>query len=198
MVGIVDLRVALQSRSNVAEPLTSAKVRDLTPADLAALQAPRGVTAPAVKRLRDSHHALARVLATGVDESEAALICGYSPSRVSILKADPTFAELIAHYRAIKSAEFADAGARMASLSVEVIEELRERLEDSPESFTNGTLDNLLKTLTDRTGFGPKATQVNINVGLADRLDAAIKRQVAPPEGRPGLRTIDIKAVEVK
>src|SRR6188768_1592224 len=40
---------------------------------------PKG-SAPAVSRLRDSHHALARLLARGLNETEAAHITGYALS----------------------------------------------------------------------------------------------------------------------
>ena len=37
-------------------------IRDLSRADLAMLELERGIKAPGIKQLRDSHHALARIL----------------------------------------------------------------------------------------------------------------------------------------
>ena len=52
----------------------------------------RGVNvAPMLKRLRDSHHAVARLLAHGLTPFQVSLQTGYSPSRISTLQADPNF-----------------------------------------------------------------------------------------------------------
>jgi hypothetical protein len=163
--------------------------RELTPADLA-LAPSRVQKAPAIKAIRDSHHSLARVLATGSSEGEASLITGYSPSRISILKADPQFQELLEFYRETAIDVVSDLRSRMASMGLDALAELRERLEDSPEDFSPALLKDIVKEMADRTGHAPQrgpATVNNVNVNLGDRMARARERvaQLAEP------RTID-------
>ena len=80
-------------------PIEVEYVRELNEADLALMAAaPLGSQPPALKRLTDRHHALARLISAGTPEGEAALILGYDISRVSILKNSPAFQELLALY----------------------------------------------------------------------------------------------------
>ena len=146
-------------------PLEVSYVRDLNEADIGLADSPPAAPAEnRVAKLREVHHALARCLAAGMKEGEAALACGYTLSRVSILKTAPAFQELVAFYRQNLDVVYADLHARMSSFSVDVLEELRSRFEDSPEAMSNVFLADLVKTLADRTGFGPKTTQANINL----------------------------------
>jgi hypothetical protein len=171
-----------------AAPPLAELVRELTPADLALLETERSTKAPALKQLRDSHHSLARCLASGMKPAEASLVTGYSLSRISILQADDSFQELLTFYRSTKDEIFADLHARMATLSLEAEAELRERLHESPESFSPGMLLEIVKTLADRTGHGPssKSTVLNLNVDLAGRLERARARVVNPALAEAG------------
>jgi hypothetical protein len=57
------------------------------------------------------------------------------------------------------------------------IEEAFHRLENEPEKVPFSLLKDLIQLGADRTGHGPSTTQnVNVNVGLADRMAAAQKR----------------------
>lgn len=152
-------------------------VRDLTEADLVALQsAPRMTEAITPKKMTERHHALARMLASGLRDGEAAALVGYDPAWVSSMKKSPAFQELMDLYRETKDLEFAEFAGRMSGLGKDAIVELQRRLEDEPEKFTNGTLLDLVKTLSDRTGFGPSTTTVNVQVDLGTRLAAARER----------------------
>ena len=111
-------------------------VRELTPSDLTLLDQPRGVQSRPISKLRDSHHALARALAAGMKPGEASLITGYSLSRISVLQADPTFRELLEFYRSATDDIYANLHDRMATLSMDAIAELRDRLDENPEEFT--------------------------------------------------------------
>lgn len=152
-------------------------LRELEPSDAEQAQAERGSTAPNLKKLRDRHHALAKALATGTPEGDAAIMCGYSPSRVSILKDDPAFVELVAFYRKGQEEQYYGIHEKLAGVAGDALDELSERLEEKPEDFTPGQLMDLAKLGADRTGHGPSSsTQVDVRVGLADRLDSARKR----------------------
>lgn len=175
-----ELGLGLRTTGRAALPLTASTGRDLTPEDLALLNSPRESTAQPVKKLRERHHALARILAQGTAPGEAAIICGYSASRVSILLSDPAFAELVEFYRDGVRERYLDAHTAMSELHIDAVEELRERLEDTPEDFTIGHLLDVAKFSADRTGFGPSSkTEVNVKVGIADRLREAQKRVAA-------------------
>lgn len=156
-------------------------VRELTVADLNS-PASQIQTPQPIKALRDTHHSLARLLATGMSEHEASLQTGYSPSRISILKADPTFQELLAFYRSRGEDSVADFRERMAVIGMSALSVLGERLEDKPEDFNNTQLRELARDMADRTGHAPAkapSATVNINVGLSERMQAARERTAA-------------------
>lgn len=117
-------------------------VRGLTEQDLPLLVNPPSVgsVAPTVQALRASHHQLAQLLARGMSETEASLITGYSLSRVSILKSDPTFAELLANYQANRELVFADTLERMRILGLSTLDELQDRLETDVARWSNREL----------------------------------------------------------
>lgn len=166
-----------QTKRLHAEPL-----RELTEADLALLATERGVQPSAIKRISDRHHSLARLLASGTSVSDACAITGYTPSRISILKGDPAFEELIAFYREGKAEAVQDLSDKLVEVSREAVGILQDRLELEPEAFDAGTLLDLAKFGADRTGHGPQSrtTNLNVNVNLADRLSAARKRVSTP------------------
>ncbi len=156
-------------------------VRELSEADLR-MPAKQVTKAPLVKELRDRHHALARVLATGSSEADASRIVGYTPSRISILKADPQFRELVEFYRGTATEVIADFRERMALVGLTATALLGERLEDQPEEVGTGLLNDIVKTMADRTGHAPQkgpTAQVSIHVELQDRMQRARERLAA-------------------
>lgn len=167
-------------------PLLTHIVRELEVSDILELdKSSRDTKAPLVKALRERHHRLARLLAEGVSETEAAIQCDYSQSRVSILKADPSFQALLAHYRTRVDEVYLGMHQRLSDLSQTAAAILADRLEDEPEQFSNNELAKLVQIGADRTGHGPSSTtKLEIGSGFAARLDAA-RRRLAE-------RTIDI------
>lgn len=172
----LDLRSPRTGPGRLGKEVEATVVREITRDDLPTLSADRGSKPSALKRIRDSHHALARTLASGVNPAEASAITGYSLSRISILQADPTFEELLSFYRKELVQSFAVVQDRMALLTLDAVSELRDRLEESPDSFSNGEIMELTRTMGDRSGAGPTTKQVNINVDLAGRLESARRR----------------------
>jgi len=152
--------------------------RELTMADLA--MPPVAPAAPTqIKSLRDSHHAIARCLATGMKDADVSAVTGYSLSRLSVLKADPTFAELVEHYRAPTAGLVNDFRERMANVGMDVLSLIAEKIEDEPEKLSMGLLNELLKTMADRTGHAPQrgpTTAVQVNVTVNERIKAARER----------------------
>lgn len=174
----IDLpELGLRIGGRAKQPLSFSEGDALTSADIARLNEPRETSAPLIKKLRERHHALARMLAIGTSPGEAAIVCGYSASRVSILQGDPAFAELVAHYREVKTERYFDGMQAMAELHLDAVEEIRERLEEAPDDFSTGHLMELMKLTADRTGKGPSTkSEVDVKIGLADRLQAGYSR----------------------
>lgn len=151
---------------------------DLTDEDLDTLLAGRDSQPNNVKKLRERHHMLARLLTNGnMTDGEVALASGFSISRISILKGDPAFIELMEFYRVKVDAKYLDMHEQLSGLSKDAVLTLRERLEDEPEAVSTRELIEMTKLGADRTGFGPSSKQeVNVKIGLADRLAKARKR----------------------
>ena len=169
---------SVTSRGRSVKAVDAQYSRDLTPEDLRAPKA-QTQTAKPLAKIRDAHHALARVLATGTSEGEASLITGYSPSRISILKADPQFQELLAFYRSTTVEGVTDFRQRMLNLGMGALQELEDRLDDNPDSFSPALLKDIVKDMADRTGHAPNkgpSVEVHLNSPLADRIKAARAR----------------------
>lgn len=189
----LDLDLTPRTRGRASRPLSATYVRDLTPADIALLGTERAIQPKPIQRLRDSHHALARTLALGYGPNEASALTGYSVSRISILQSDPAFMELLSFYKDDASEEFlaikAQLDQRMMvnALTAEAI--LTERLEEEPEKFKAKDLNEVAISRADRLGYGPKSTQVNVHVDMAETLRLARERAArATPSGAPPLQ----------
>lgn len=137
------------------------------------LDLPRGHVVPHVKRLSQRHHMVARLIAQGVPVGETAIIAGYTPQRVTMLKADRAFRQLVEFYKGKVDEVYIDRHKALAGLSADAIIELHERLEEEPGQFSTNQLLDIIKTAGDRSGLGPSVT---VNVGIADRLNAARRR----------------------
>lgn len=143
-------------------PIEYEIVRPMNEADIALLSQPAAIQANTeLKRITDRHHALAKLLASGTPESEAALIVGYEPARVSTLKNSPAFQELLAFYQKEAKEKFDSVLDHMAGLSRDALLELRTRIEDQPERFSVLDLTRLITELHDRTA-GQDDQQVDL------------------------------------
>jgi len=105
---------------------------------------------PPLKRLRETHHRLAQLLAEGRKSVEISRITGYSQSRISILQNDPLFSGLLADYQDQNRAAFVDVARRLEALGLSAMEEIRDRLEMDPEGFSNKELLGVLKVVFGR------------------------------------------------
>jgi len=140
--------------------------RELTAADLAVLGRPRGVKSAPLKRLTAMHHSIARLMAQGEAGYAIARATGYSESRLSVLRGDPAFQELIVQ----KSKEIGaivhdydvEAAAKMALFRNDGWEYLHERMM-AGEMTDRDVLDGVTKA-ADRTGFGPQTKSQNLSV----------------------------------
>lgn len=144
--------------------------RLLTPEDLK--EKPAGL-----QRLTHRHHALAKALAQGMSNIDAALTCGYAPGTVSALKTDPTFLELVKKYQADVNFVYRGIHESLIGLAKDAADEIASRLENEPEKIPLPQLMEITKLAADRAGFGPSSkTETNVNVNIGSRLDEARER----------------------
>lgn len=118
-------------------------------------EVPKAKPAAGLGKLRDLHHRIARLLAMGMQEGEVSARVGVSPTRISLLKNDPTFAELLEFYRKEGREIFRDVLGQLKSLAADATSELHDRLVDAPEAFSIKQLMELSTMALDRTGFSP-------------------------------------------
>lgn len=160
-----------------APGLVMALDRPLLPEDLACLEL-TPTKQPSLRKMRDSHHALARALASGITNVDASRITGFDQTYISIMKADPAFQELLAFYAEHDAGQQADLRERMTLIALDVSSEIRERLHEHPETFTVGELRQLMTSLADRVGYGPSST-VHSTVDITETLSYEDKKALA-------------------
>lgn len=175
---VTELDVSLQPRGRRPQALEARVVGDIGESDLSLLAGARGTSARPVQRLRDRHHALARAIADGATAFEAAAITGYEPAWISSLQKTPAFKELVSHYQAVKDSAFGDFQERAASVTLDFLNHISDKLEEAPEEIGVAQALDIVKTLADRTGNAPvaKSVQVNATVDLTERLQKARAR----------------------
>ncbi len=192
----LDLDHGEKKRGRPGLDLEVMEVGELTVEDLAALSAGGGLKAIPIKKLSERHHALARSIAAGIGQKEAAYQHAYTPTRVGMLMRDTAFIELVEHYRTIPDAMYADLHEKLSGLSIDAANEITRRMEDDANredgedpKISLGQLRDIMVVGADRTGFGPatKSTHLHIHANLAEKLEAArkrveIMRNVAPQE----------------
>lgn len=180
-------------------------VSELSREDLAILQKPRA-RLPAVARFRDSHHRLARLFASGLTVAQVHERCGYSMTRISTLRNDPAFDELVTEYRKEVNANWVAGADEYYGLAVSnmleaelQIEEHLAKAREEGDPLPVKYLLSISRDAADRFGYGKKSQKdVNLNIDFADRLQKAIARSgkviehvPAPPATRHVGRTSD-------
>lgn len=145
-------------------PLTVDVLRELGPGDV--MQDADGPGLPAVQRLRESHHRVARLVARELHDAEISAITGMDLHRVNHLRnKDPAFRELVSFYRASREEELDYVKGRLHTLSLDALAEIQSRLDDAPETFSLKDLQSVAELSLDRTGHGPQS-KVSAMVGV--------------------------------
>jgi hypothetical protein len=139
---------------------------------------------------------LAQALASGCSPGAAGQQTGYSQSRISILLADKSFQALVEVYRREASdlrAEYADLATANMITSERLLGDSLESLAESGEALQLSEIRPLLDIIADRAdrfGYPRKATNVNVNVDFAGKLESARRRagliDVTPSSGEAG------------
>lgn len=195
-MAVSEISLTPRTKGRALAPLEVVLVGEVGQGDLALLASEREVPSvpPLIAKLRDRHHALARLLAQGMTDGEASAVTGYDPSRIAILKRDPSFRALMADKATIEDALQADFMERATLLSLTAVNNLQERLENDADPLPASMELEIAKFAADRTGHAPvqKTFNVNANVDLGSRLSAARGRLAAivqasrDPDGSEG------------
>lgn len=181
-------------RGKLARTPKIVSVRPLTREDMVQLKSqPRAVPRP--KAMRETHHRMARLVAAGLRNDDILSRTGYSYNRLSTLRQDPAFMELVAAYRekvdeAFLSGvdEFYETSTSNMLRAERMIEQKLDDAEETNELPTLKDLMSLTSDRADRFGYGKKSTQRNENVDFA-----AMMEQIARSSGRSNV--IDAKPV---
>jgi len=111
-----------------------------------------------IQRIRTSHHMLAKLLAEGRPSTECQLITGYSSSYISNIQQEPIFDDLVKYYKEQLGEVYLNVHQRLASLGMDIVDEIQDRLTTDPDSFTLKDLEEVGKMTLDRAGYGPQST----------------------------------------
>lgn len=136
-----------------------------------------------IQRIRDPHHMLARFIAMGATQIDAARRAGYSANRVSLLMNSPAFQDLIAYYRKLVNEGWKEEVDEFISLATSnmmkaerMIADKLDKADEEDETLPTRDLIAISRDGADRLGYGKKTTNVNVNVDMAARLESAITR----------------------
>lgn len=143
----------------------------LEPEDLAAFleqkasgAKPQDLAAPAaevddpkdLKRVREKHHSVARLIAAGTTQRLTATITGYSESYLSILLNNPAMQELVDYYRIQRGNAVEVVAEKLRAGAMGAVERLVDKME--ADQLDANALLGLAKLGLDRSGHGPRNT----------------------------------------
>lgn len=161
------------------------EARALVPDDLRVLQENRRGR-QTLAELRDSHHLVARLVASGLRFEEVAERSGYTIASVYRFNIDPAFNELVAQYRKIVEGDFREEldeyGKLLLTNRMKAERRLADRLDDDEATISTRDLITVSRDAADRTGYGKHSTQLSAKVDVATLLEEARARsKLGPP-----------------
>lgn len=150
-----------------------------------------------IMRLRQRHHMLARMVASGMPEAEIAKACGTTLAYLDMLtEQTPAFIQLVAEYRK-KNKLGAAIDTYVDHLERNMIAaeiEIGTRLEEEPDALTVSELHKIARDAADRLGFSKHSVNLNVNLDFAEQLRAARMRSGKVREIVSEMKTIDLSA----
>lgn len=122
-----------------------------------AQQAPQEADDPRdLKRVREKHHSVARLIAAGTTQRLTATITGYSESYLSILLNNPAMQELVDYYRIQRGNAVEVVAEKLRYGALGAVERLVDKMEQ--DQLDANALLGLAKLGLDRSGHGPRNT----------------------------------------
>lgn len=157
-------------------------VRPMVKDDLQTLREPSARVR--IAKLRDTHHIMARLIVSGLNNIEIANELGYSISRVAFLRNSPAMIELCARYRGEDHEEWRKDRDQyyqyVRQLGLKSARKMVEKLDADDENEVSEIpfrdLQKIFDSSADRVGYHRKSTKENINLNFAAQLEAAIER----------------------
>lgn len=109
-----------------------------------------------LKRVREKHHSVARLIAAGTTQRLTATITGYSESYLSILLNNPAMQELVDYYRIQRGNAVEVVAEKLRYGALGAVERLVDKMES--DQLDANALLGLAKLGLDRSGHGPRNT----------------------------------------
>jgi hypothetical protein len=177
-------------RGRPAKQRTIGKVRELSREDLEGLER---VALPAVAKLKESHHAMARLVALGLRDDEVAVRSGYCTQTVRNFKNNnPAFQGLVAELQGKQDAkvvevndEFATTITYNRNIAARLLNE--KLLEATHDQFTAKDLQAIIGDNADRTGYGKRTTVAHVDLTIALERARASRQRVIDLRPEPRL-----------
>src|SRR6201999_2503485 len=126
---------------------------------------------------------VARAVAAGLPLTTISALCGISCNRISVLNQDPAFQELVAHYRALVTADHFEAldtvNEYLGSVRTKALAMLEDKIDsvaDAGEFMPTRDLVSIAELGLDRPGYGKMNKNLNVNVDFAAQLESARRR----------------------
>lgn len=114
-----------------------------------------------LKKIREKHHSVARMIAAGLNQRMVSQICGYTESYLSVLLNNPSMQELIELYRIQNGAAGQIIVEKLRTVGLKAVEKLEERLET--DKLNNNELIQTAKLGLDRADHGPTSRNHHIH-----------------------------------
>ena len=128
-------------------------------------QLPQEVDDPTdLKKIREKHHSVARMVAAGLNQRMVSQICGYSEGYMSVLLNNPSMQELVELYRIQNGAAGQIIVEKLRTVGLKAVEKLEEKI-DHPEGckLNNNELIQAAKLGLDRSDHGPTSRSHHIH-----------------------------------
>ena len=172
------MSLAARTKGRVVRLAPVISCRDLEPAEVVEyLSRENGSKPSPLQRLSSRHRQIAKYIASGARTSDTAAKFGLSISRVSILKGDPTFQDLVRFYSGLEEDKHVGLLEVLEGLATDSVTTLIDRMEEDAEQFTTQELVIIAKMAADRSGHAPRRIEEkSVTINFGDRLDEARKR----------------------
>lgn len=109
-----------------------------------------------LKKIKEKHHSVARMVASGLTQRMVAQLCGYTESYLSVLLNNPAMQELVELYRIQQGAATQVITEKLKTVGLKAIEKLEAQIE--ADALSNQELLSAAKLGLDRAGHGPSSS----------------------------------------
>lgn len=182
------------------EELGIREVRELSQQGLADLVAAKTsgegqLPAFSLDTLKTQHHAVARLIAAGLETAEVAAACGMTPTRVSTLRSSPAFQNLVIGYQKMVEAESIDLGISIRVAANKALTKAEDYMSQPIQNIDPAVLKDLTFGLLDRAGHSPVAKSMAMTAAVS-RADIQQLKQANAAGNFEVVDAIDLEPLE--